>query len=104
MFVKKYEEKDFEDYGNGKITFEELKTKYGVSSSTLYKALNRRKIYSRKTRIIITSPHGQPKIVDSITEMCEELGISMPTAYRALSGKKVSILEELGIKVEKLDK
>lgn len=96
---KKYDEEVLLKYKNGEITIEELCKMYEVSRTTMWKALSRREIYSRKEKIKIIAPF-KTVIVNSKQECAEELKISYSSVVRELKGIRCKMLEDMGIRLE----
>lgn len=90
---------NYDDNDLKKLSIQECATKYGVSQSAIIKARNRRGIFSKKVKILITTPY-QKRIVNSIQECANALELSRQSIKKALKGKRVATLEELEIKVE----
>lgn len=97
-----YEEKDLISIKNKELTIEQVAEKYGVSCNSVIKAMNRRKIFTQKKRILITTPYQQ-RIVNSIQECADILEMSRDSIKRALKGERVPTLDNLEIKVEVYD-
>lgn len=100
MANRKYEEQDLEDLVKGLTDINKLCEKYGTKPHSIIRQANRRGYYSRKTKVIIVSPFKNI-VCDSITDCAYELGVSIPTIYKALKGERVKIFEELDITIKK---
>lgn len=94
-----YRKKDLVDIKNGKTTIEQVAQKYNVSTQSVIKAMNRRKIFTQKKRILITTPYEQ-RVANSIQECADILEMSRDSIKRALKGERVPTLDNLEIKVE----
>ena len=99
----RYKQKDLEQVAHGEVPPREMAQKYGVSYSTFMGALNRKGYYICKHKFKITSPH-KTKIVYSYSAVADELGVSEQTIRNYLKGKKVKLFEDLGIKVEVVER
>lgn len=96
---RRYDRNDFELYKQGAVDIKTLANKYETSVNTIRRAMNRDKVFARKTRIKIITPY-KTLIVDSKTECAYELKVGIATVYRALSGYPVKMFEDMGISLE----
>ena len=94
-----YDETDFEKVASGSVSADEMAKKYKVKLSTFKKAFQRRGYRVRK-RIKIVSPYKTIYVSD-IQKCAEELRLSRSTIVSALKGKRVPILDDLNIKIER---
>jgi hypothetical protein len=99
----KYNEKDFEKVAQGKKTIQEMCEYYGVSREAFILAMNRKKYYVKKTKIKIVSP-TKTKIVYSFSACAYELKVSEQTIRNYLKGKRVKLFEDLGIRIEVVER
>ena len=99
----KYNDKDLENVAKGKVSVDEMCEFYGVSRENFIKAMNRKGFYLKKTTIKITSP-SKVKIVKSFSACAYELKVSEQTIRNYLKGKKVKLFEDLGIKIEVVER
>ena len=81
------------------LSIQECAEKYGVSPQAVLRAKNRRGIYSKKIKILITTPYEQ-RVAKSIQECANMLELSRASILKALKGQRVATLENLEIKVE----
>ncbi len=92
-----YDNNDFKT-----LTIDQIAQKYGVSRSAVIKAMNRRKIFTQKKKILITTPYEQ-RVVNSIQECADILEMSRDSIKKALKGQRVPTLDNLEIKVEVIE-
>ena len=92
-----YDNNDFKT-----LTIDQIAQKYGVSRSAVIKAMNRRKIFTQKKKILITTPYEQ-RVVSSIQECADILEMSRDSIKKALKGQRVPTLDNLEIKVEVIE-
>ena len=97
-----YQEEILISIKNGETTIDQVAEQYGVSRKNIIKAMNRRKIFTQKKRILMTTPYEQ-RVFNSIQDCANALEMSRDSIKRALNGKRVATLEELEIKVEVYD-
>ena len=96
MNKRKYKKEDIELLADKDITPRDFAIKYGVSVQAVYRLCEREHIHLAKPVIRIHSPYSDI-YVRGKQECAEELQISYTSVANALKGKKVKILEELGI-------
>ncbi len=96
MKKRKYRLEDIEQLKTKTISPKELAKKYGVSEQSIYRLCEREHIHFYKPVIVIHSPY-EDIYVRGKQECAEELHISYASVSNALKGKKVKVLEELGI-------
>ena len=96
MKKRKYKKSDVQLLADKKITPKDFALKYGVSVQCIYRLCEREHIHLAKPVIQIHSPY-KDIYVRGKQEVAEELQISYTSVVNALKGKKVKILEELGI-------
>ena len=99
----KYDIKDFEKVIKQKATIDEMCAMYKVSRYAFIKAMNSKGFYTKKKKIKIVSP-SQTKVVSSISECAYELKVSDETIRNYLKGKRVKLFEEMGIKIEVVER
>lgn len=97
----RYLEEDLEAVTKGMVTLDDLANNYGVSRDTLRRYLNRHGYHIRKVKIKIIDPF-KTTLAHSIQECADTLQVSTATIKNALKGKKVKVLEELEIKLERV--
>lgn len=96
MRKRKYKMSDVELLEEKKITPKEFAKMYGVDVQAVYHLCQREHIHYYKPVIIIHTPY-KDIYVRGKQECAEELQISYSSVINALKGKRVKVLEELGI-------
>lgn len=94
----KYTQEDLEAVIKGELTIEHLAYRYNTSPQAIKKALYRIG-YRKHKQIKIISPYKTIYVAD-MQKCAEELNMSVSSVKRALQGKAVPTLDELGIKLE----
>lgn len=95
----KYKEKDIIKIIRNEASIKDIAKKYGVQVNTVRMVMYRFGYRMRKG-VKISSPFQNDVYVDNVQKCADELGLSRPTIYKALNGKKVKILERMKIKIE----
>lgn len=96
MKKRKYTKADIESLANRTATPKEIATKYGVDVQCVYRLCEREHIHFYKPVIKIHTPY-KDIFAKGKQECAEELQISYSSVMNALNGKRVKLLEELGI-------
>lgn len=98
MRKRKYKKADIELLAKKQITPKDFAKQYGVSVQAVYRLCEREHIHLAKPVILIHSPY-KDIYKRGKQEVAEELQISYTSVVNALNGKRVKILEDLGIEL-----
>ena len=97
----RYAQEDLEAVVRGELTIEHLAYRYNTSPQAIKKALYRIG-YRKHKQIKIISPYKTIYVAD-MQKCAEELNMSVSSVKRALKGKPVPTLDDLGIRLEVVD-
>ena len=103
MRKRKYKKTEIEQLANKIITPKQFAEKHGVNVQAVYRLCEREHIHLAKPVICIKTPY-QTIYKRGKQEVAEELQISYTSVVNALKGKRVKILEELGIELSYREK
>ena len=98
MKKRKYSIRDIERLATKDISPKEIAKKYNVNVQAVYRLCEREHIHFYKPLIRIHTPY-QDIFKKGKREVADELQISYTSVVNALNGKRVKILEELGIEL-----